>query len=481
MTAGKARLFAAAGLLLHLAFIVSLVTGFLNPLFVEAVQGHGQASDLFGIYQAGANLLDGYSIYDSDDYLNEAPRAVPFFYFYRYLPPTAYGAALAAALFPPWTAYWIWIAVNEIMLALAVVSIARRNRFPSGRRWMAAGLWLGFTPFYIEQIMGQFSFTMAVFLWLLWIWDRTPAPAATIRRAAARAPAKGEPAAAAASREANLTPSGSIPALLQRLRDRWRAYRWRKEGWRPARVWLVWAASLVLKTFSVFLAIPYLRDGRLKRVVAGGAAAVLVCGPYFLWRPADLIEFARLNLAPTAHRILKGSYGLQTWLTDLMTHLPGDWDATLFALGRFDVSAAKIVLGLCALVVFAAACRAALQLQERPGRRAVDLLLWSAVFFLVFKTVWEYHYVMLLPGLTAAYLQTGSRFLLGMGILLALPTLYGATPLLTGVAAHQPLDEWPGWYRIVHFSVKALPAAVVFIWCLRTAQRGAAGERTAQA
>ncbi|MFH1143690.1 MAG: hypothetical protein V1774_04015, partial [Candidatus Eisenbacteria bacterium] len=77
-----------AALLLHAVLVVSLPTGLLNPLFVEASQGHGQASDFFGIYQAGSNLNHGYSIYDSQDYLHEAPPVVPFYYFYRYLPPT---------------------------------------------------------------------------------------------------------------------------------------------------------------------------------------------------------------------------------------------------------------------------------------------------------------------------------------------------------------------------------------------------------
>ena len=80
----------------HLLFIVSWLTGWLDFLFVEAIRGHGQAADFYGIYQAGENLLRGYSIYDSYDYINEAPLVVPFYYFYRYLPPTAYVAAIGA-------------------------------------------------------------------------------------------------------------------------------------------------------------------------------------------------------------------------------------------------------------------------------------------------------------------------------------------------------------------------------------------------
>ncbi|MCA9729712.1 MAG: DUF2029 domain-containing protein, partial [Candidatus Eisenbacteria bacterium] len=153
------------GVLVHLFFLTSLRTHVLDPLFPEASQGYGHASDYFGIYQAGQNLLDGLSIYDSGDYRHEAQPRVPYYYFYRYLPPTAYGAALGAALWSPWTAYWIWTGLNEILLALLLVLLLRTPRGSRARREIMAGLALAFTPFYLEQFMGQFSFLMAVFLW----------------------------------------------------------------------------------------------------------------------------------------------------------------------------------------------------------------------------------------------------------------------------------------------------------------------------
>ena len=68
-----------AGVVLHILFVGSLKTQDLNPLFIEAKHAYGQAGDYFGIYQAGDNLVHGWSIYDAEDYRNEADRRVPYF------------------------------------------------------------------------------------------------------------------------------------------------------------------------------------------------------------------------------------------------------------------------------------------------------------------------------------------------------------------------------------------------------------------
>jgi len=417
---------AAAALLLHLLFVVSLPTKWLHPLFVEAVEGHGQASDFFGIYQAGENLANGFSIYDSDDYRNEAPRVVPFFYFYRYLPPTAYGAALAAVILPPWPAYWIWVALNEILMGLLVLSVLRDGRWPAARRWIIASVWLAFTPFHIEQIMGQFSLTMAAFLWVLWRCERED------------------------DQERGLPRRRFDPVLA------------------------AWVASLSLKSFSAPMALPYLRDGKRRRVLFGGLLTVLLSLPYFVWRPGDIWEFLRLNLSPFGPRILKGSLGFQTLLRDLLSRTGiGSPEATLEILGR-SVSWSRLAMAAAALGILLLALRGTWMnrsCRDASRRRAVDLLIWTGAFFLMFKSVWEYHYVMMLPAATAAYLTSGSRTVLAAAVLLALPTLYAAAPVLAGVPSSADLSLWPGWLRGLHFSTKPLPALALFLWGCREAGR----------
>jgi len=459
-----ARVWFAAALFLHLLFLVSLGTGWLDPLCVEASQGHGQASDFFGIYQAGANLIAGHSIYDSEDYRHEAPLAVPYYYFYRYLPPTAYAAGLFAALLPPWPAYWVWVCYNELLLALILLSLARTPGVPASRRWVASGLWLACFPLYIEQFMGQFSLTMAALLWLFWRYDRLPATT----------PPTPASAGVAEQRAAN-PPRPSLAGSIAALAHDWRRYRWRADRLAPHGPWLAWSASLVLKSFSAMLALPILRDRQLKRLLLAAGLGLLVCLPYFLARPADLIEFARLNFNPFTPAVYKGAFGLQTWLHDLTARLPQAWHASALALLGREISAAKLLQLAPGAVVLLLAVAATLRLRARPDRRALDLAIWTAVFLLIFKSVWEYHYLMILPALSALYLRTGARSLILWGGLFAAPTLYAAAPLIAGVASAAPLDDWPGWFRSLHFSVKVIPTIGLFAWCIRQTWRPGQG------
>jgi hypothetical protein len=430
-----ARVVLAIGLLLHALFLASLPTGFLNGLFVEASQGHGQASDLFGIYQAGANLIHGYSIYDSADYRHEAPQAVPYFYFYRYLPPTAYVAGLAAALLAPWTTYWLWVILNELMMGALAWAVLRDRRWPAARRQVVAGLWLGCFPFYIEQFMGQFSFTMAVLLYLLWRWDIAGTTAASGAGLTAVAPGSAEP--------------------TQHLGSR-------------AREWLVtvaWTASVTLKTYTLMLAVAYLRDRLWRRIVAGAALGIAVCAPYFVLRPADAREFLRLNLTPFM-AIYKGAFGLQTALRDLVSHLPVAVTGWSLSVAGHAVTVERLVLLGASGAVVLLGLWASWRWSRAPQRRTLDIALWTTVFFLVFKSVWEYHYVMMLPVITSLYCVYASRAVLALGIWLCLPTLYAAAPLLAGVPAGADLANWPGWFRVLHFHAKALPAVLMFAWLM---------------
>ena len=102
----------------------------------------------------------------------------------------------------------------------------------------------------------------------------------------------------------------------------------------------------------------------------------------------------------------------------------------------------------------------------------------TTAFFLIFKSVWEYHYVMMLPAVSAIYLVTGKRWALATGVILGLPSLYALTPVLTGCEAAAPLTTWPGWFRTLHFAMKVVPTLLFFAACLRTVQRGGFAHRT---
>ncbi|MGE3983106.1 MAG: hypothetical protein AB7G38_02980, partial [Dehalococcoidia bacterium] len=78
-----ALLFAAA-VAVHVVGLISLLTGWLDPLFNDAVNRLGQGADFFAVYGAGHNLLDGKSVYAP------AEGGVPYAYPFRYLPSVGY-------------------------------------------------------------------------------------------------------------------------------------------------------------------------------------------------------------------------------------------------------------------------------------------------------------------------------------------------------------------------------------------------------
>lgn len=409
MKLGEGRAVLFAGLLIHAIFLASLSGNFLDPLFVEAENSPGQACDYFGIWQAGDNLIHGSSIYDSEEYRDEAERSVPYFYFYRYLPPTAYVSALSSLVFPPWVGYWNWVIFNELLLLLLVVWILRLNAYPIRLRRMHAALWLGFFPFYLEQWMGQFSFLMAAFVWVM-MRDSMPD--------------RPEP-------EREEVPAG-----------------------RSLRAWI---ASVGLKSYTALFALTYLRRRRIRPVIICAAAVILVSAPYYIARPDDLRQFLHLNMGMLPPKVHGGTLGASALVRMLGWSLPENIAGFNLDFRVFDVRVGNVpVLSMIALIALTA-----LWFTLKRGVKAPQLLqigFWMLAFFLIFKDVWEYHYVMLLPVVTAIGLAYGSRLMLWMGLLLALPTPYALFVRDGSLSFGADL---------LQHSVKAIPTAVMFIWVLK--------------
>ena len=405
------------GAIVHLAFNVSLATHWFDPLFVEVRDSYGQAADYFGIYQGGDNLLQGVSIYDSLDYRNEAERRVPYFYFYRWLPPTAYFMALQAALFSPWTAYVLWVVFNELLYLWWVRALLR---YPAGhadtRRYFAA-LALGFSPFYTEQWMGQFSFIMAFFLW------------------------------------GTLHPEfrGSTEQTLGR------------PPWRTAGFWH-WTGSVTLKNFPALLSLPYLLQRRVSRVVATATVVALASLPYYATRFDDLIQFVRLNLKPVPPTLSRSRYGAMQLWNAVGQKLQGAEAQPLFHfMGRDILPSTLLLYGWYAAVTGVTAWIT----WKRPRRPEV-LGLWIVAFFLIFKDIWEYHHVMLLPLVFLLGVHGPRRVPLLIGILLAVPTPY---VLYASAYETLPVLEWPIGVVLLHFGAKAFPVLLLYLWTAKQALR----------
>lgn len=464
-TFGLAAFFAGAAL--HLLLLVSLRTHWLDPFFVEAVGSFGPAGDFFGIYVAGDNLVRGESIYAPAGRSEGEPRHVPYSYFYRYLPPTACLAAIPALLLEPWPAYWLWLLLTEGMLLFMVATLRRLRSPPAPVRLALAGIALGFTPFYIEQFMGQFSLLMAVFLWGAF-WPEA-APLRAGNRTGAVPPrepandAPGEPHGRAnhALREprgpanhASREPHG--PATpLERLEAPARALLRRRDLWS-------WSASIALKSFPALLALPLLRIRHWRRVLLGALLVIASCLPYFLVHPQDAGLFLKLNFGGMAPEPMPGGFGLANAVRALSWKLPGEWPHSLVVLGPFDTYAGNLPMVAISLLVGFVSLVVTWRMHRT--RAAEIMALWVLTFFLVYEDVWEYHYVMCLPVIWLLAARGDWRWPLVWGALLALPTPFA---LFRGAFGGAPVLEWPAAIVALHFASKVVPVAGLYVLAAR--------------
>jgi hypothetical protein len=305
---------------------------------------------------------------------------------------------------------------------MIVIWILRLDAYPVRSRRLHAALWIGFFPFYLEQWMGQFSFLMAAFLWIL-MRDGMP----------------------------------DRPVLA-------------REGRLPGRSFRAWVASVGLKSYTALFAISYLRRRQIRPVLLCAGIVVLACAPYYIARPEDLKQFLLLNFRPLPPGVHGGTLGTSALIRMLGWCLPETISGRLLDFRIFDVYVGNVpALGVSALVVMATLWATLVRGRRSPIN--LQIALWILAFFLVFKDIWEYHYVMLLPVVTAIGLGTGSRLLLWMGLLLALPTPY----VLFAQDGSLSLGA-----DILHHASKAVPTFVLFGWVLlRTVRPGLRRSTTA--
>jgi hypothetical protein len=401
----------AMAVVVHLLMAGSLFWGYLDPLFDNSTV-HDKGVDFFSIYEAGHRALEGGSVYYADPAL--AP-VVPYSALYRYVPAFAYVFALPpnALQVGAWTAYWGWIAFYEVLLLANAYTTWRLG----GRTaWaaVAAAMWFVFTPFYLEQYMGQFSFLMATLL--LW------------------------------------TGAGIVAG-------------------REARAGPPWVVSLVVKSSSALIAPLFLRLRWWRTLLAGallGGLSML----YFAWRPDEWEVFYRANFDVLGESTLRATY-----------YNPGELGAVALlrnAILAFDAEAqgvstvyteafAYAVIGIALIATF--------------WPRRIDSLavfaMWIATFFLVY-TVWEHHYVMLLPALVLLVIYRPSLRPLALVtfVFVALPTPYwlfenvwntGPVEALGRYQSHQ--EVWPAWGVILQHTTKAVPVALLWLWLVATQLR----------
>jgi hypothetical protein len=125
---------------------------------------------------------------------------------------------------------------------------------------------------------------------------------------------------------------------------------------------------------------------------------------------------------------------------------------------------AWLFYGLPLLVV--AACLA-LTVSARNAPLGDALALWFAAYFFIYPTIWEHHYLMLLPPLIFVYTRTHSRLLWLAAALLALPTPY------YWAGAHGA--NWTGLWPVLYHATKLAAAALVWVIAAQNLLRRAHG------
>ena len=397
----SARAALTVALVVHAVFLASLIAPghFLNPLFPEGMHnlGAGQGSDFFAFYQAGRYVLDDENIYTRP--MDDPDRIVPYAYFYRYLPFVAYTIGVAANAVPPVTAYWIWVAIIEGVLLLCI--LATRNMTTDDNLFAyLVSMWLMYTPFYMEQYMGQLTFAMAAM---------------------------------------------SFAFAVYHLKGRELA----SDAW--------WWASVVIKHLTV-LYVPVLVRLKKYRTIAVAVGLLLITTvPYFALRSHGTGHFTHdnfsLNLNP-----YPGNLGAVAFFMVLkMRFFPQA--STFFAhVGPVGISMTRI--GVAAVMGIPTLVSLWITFRRRPFDFLEAFALWTMVYFFVFREVWEYHYVLLMPVFVLLYARTRARVLWLIYALAAAPTLF----VFYDLPVAQPQAQWTAFEHVLNHGFKLISVTWLFVW-----------------
>lgn len=323
---------------------------------------------------------------------------------FRYLPAFALIAGRFFALFQPLTAYFLHIGITELLLAINLWLTWRWTAGP--RRGPALFMWLAYTPYFLELYMGQVSFwAAALIFWLMVGLERG---------------------------------QGRLTGLF-------------------------WAGALLVKPNALIL-VPGLLRLRAFRILGLGLGIGLLSSlPYFLLYPDSFTSFVQTN---TQGGHIKGALthagnlGLQGGLVSLVAKLADRPLAELTTLadlprvGRIAIYLSQAAILLAAVVA---------SLRYRPDDPIQLLALWLCTFFLIYKDVWEHHYVFLLPVLIALYIQSNASKFLWIFAFIALPTPFVFFDVEPGTyGAIDPEREWGIGTSLAYRSSKLIPLG--YLW-----------------
>ena len=326
---------------------------------------------------------------------------------FRYLPAFALIASFFAH-FQPLTAYLLHLFCTELFLAANLYLTWRWVEEP--RRGLALFMWLAYSPYFLELYMGQVSFWAAsLIFWLI------------------------------------------VGLHSDR---RWAAF-------------FCWAGALLVKPNALILAPVLLRLRAWRVLVLGLLAGLLTSLPYFFLHPASLVAFFAANIhgSPVQGALTHaGNLGLQGGLVSVVAQLAGRPLAELTTLADLPFAGRAVIYCSQAAILVAAL------VATWRGRDTLPLLaLWMCTFFLLYKDVWEHHYVFLQPVLVGLYAYSGSPKLLWIFAFIALPTPFVLFDIEPGV--YGPIDPERTWgpaVSIAYRSTKLIPLGCLWYGLCRT-------------
>jgi hypothetical protein len=400
-----------AGIAIHVLFLLSLGSGFLNPLFLDSTYCSGRGADFYSIYQSAQNFRNHQSIYDTQP----QTQSVPYFYEYRYLPFTALTIGQIFLFFTPQHAYIIWLVIQELCLIVNIM-LTRQYLIKPAQRNIASSLWLLFTPYYLELYMGQFSFVMATLIFSM-------------------------------------------------------VYFWQKK--RIVIGNLLWTLSILIKTFTVILIPVAIKIKNSKSVVWVLLIVISLSLPYFILQPGTLDSFLKNINEGLSSETIDGNQGFEALLgvilirtSDLSYYLHEN--SSEISVEATDYI--QLPLLLWTIVIYGASLFITM---KSSHKYAFELFyLWILTYFLTYKHIWEHHYVLLLPLFIFIFIQYSrqepkyaipkSLFWTGFSIT-ALPSLF--IFLDKHIINLDCEYSWSGWESILWHSPKPLICLIIYI-CL---------------
>jgi len=367
----------------------------------------GRGADFYAVMQAGQNFSDGISIYST----SPRQQIVPYYYPYRYHPFVAYTFGQLALLATPGAAYGIWIIILEFLL---IANLIMTWKFAGDEHTaaVAMGLWLLFSPLYLEFYLGQFSFVMAsLMFWSLVAWER------------------------------------------KRLKI--------GDGW--------WILSLVVKSNSVIFAPVLLKQRRWKPVSVAVAAVLLLAVPYFLSVEGTYQEFARNYTERMSMKTILGNQGFAGLIGVTILRGSNLWTDDLHRLhANMDQMDSLMELPLLLWTVLVLLVTILITVKARREQASLLFLLWILSYFLFYKHVWEHQYVMLLPVFVLLYhkirntaVNLAPAVFWGAFSAIALPTIFlfiDISPVLG-----DPEIYWEPWKSLIFHFPKPFAVLVLYI------------------